>query len=263
MFKLFLFFSFLIGICSAQVNDQKYPLHSHNDYQQTHPLIEAFNNNFRSIEVDIWLSKGEAKVSHMPWNFKGTLEEMYLRPLQELVNSGKLKADAENPLLLWIDIKDIRKKIIVKLAKALEKYPMVGNEVRIILTGSKRLKRKFVEDYPHINVERDENSLEEAIEAPTPCSWLTLKWGKYFEWNGEGEMSAVEKEKLKVLVEKIHLSGHRLRFYASPSNESYWKLMQTMQVDLIDTDNIPLLEQFWKRLIEPLKLPPLPPLPSI
>jgi alkaline phosphatase len=254
MFKLIILFSFLIGVCSAQ--DVKFPLHSHNDYEQKHPLIEAFTNNFRSIEVDIWLSKGELKVSHNPWNFKGTLEEMYLAPLQRLVDSGKLKADAENPLLLWIDIKDIRTKIIVKLARILEKYPMVGKEVTIILTGSKRLKRRFVEDYPHINVERDEGSLDDSYKASTPCTWLTLKWSKYFEWNGEGEMSAVEKEKLKNLVESIHASGHKLRFHASPANESYWKLMTEMKVDLIDTDNIQLLEQFWKKLIEPLKLPP-------
>ena len=52
---------------------------------------------------------------------------MYLVPLQRLVDSGKLKADAENPLLLWIDIKDIRTKIIVKLARILEKYPISHN----------------------------------------------------------------------------------------------------------------------------------------
>ena len=95
-------------------------------------------------------TKGEPKVSYNPWN---------LVPLQRLVDSGKLKADAENPLLLWIDIKDIRTKIIVKFARILEKYPMVGKEVTIILTGTKGFKRKFVEDYPHINVDLDEGSL--------------------------------------------------------------------------------------------------------
>lgn len=248
MIKFLFILSLLIGACWAQDEDPKYPLHSHNDYEQEQPLVEAFKNNFRSIEVDVWLSKGEVKISHLPWHFKGTLEEMYLKPLQKLVDGGELKADANNPLLLWIDIKSFRKKINKKLAAVLEKYPMIGNEVRIILTGSKRLKRKFVQDYPHIPVDRDENSFEDGKESPTPFSWYTFKWSKHFEWNGEGEMSAVEKEKLRQLVEKIHQSGHKLRFHASPANESYWKLMSEMKVDLIDTDNIPLLEQFWKKI---------------
>ncbi|MBA2404693.1 MAG: hypothetical protein H0V66_07970, partial [Bdellovibrionales bacterium] len=65
-----------------------------------------------------------------------------------------------------------------------------------------------------------------------------------------GEMPAAEKEKLKQLVVKIHQGGHKLRFFASPANEGYWKLMKEMNVDLVDTDDIPLLEKFWKSLSE-------------
>ncbi|MBA2405911.1 MAG: hypothetical protein H0V66_14135, partial [Bdellovibrionales bacterium] len=185
MFKLCFSFLFLISIGSALAADSKHPLHSHNDYEQDRPILAAFDNNFKSIEVDIWLSNNEVKIAHNPWHFKGTLEEMYLIPLQKMVDAGTINADAENPILLWIDIKDIRQKINKRLAAVLEKYPMIGNEVRVILTGSKRLKRKFVLDFPHIAVDRDENTLEDLQDSPTPFHWFTIKWSKNFTWNGE------------------------------------------------------------------------------
>lgn len=232
------------------------PLHSHNDYAQNRILVEALEHNFKSIEADVWISKGQVKVAHWPWNFKGTLEELYLAPLQLMVNRGELKTSIEDPLLLWIDIKDIRGSIVDKMAELFEKYPMIGKEVKIILTGNKRLKRRMLENYPTLAVERDENSLTK-ISNQTSFSWYTLKWKKNFEWNGEGEISSAELAKLKTLVAKVHSEGRQLRFFASPANKAYWKLMKEQGVDLVDTDNIGELQRFW----ESLKLPPLPSFP--
>lgn len=258
---LILSFILMIGSALAQDaldGDGILPLHSHNDYAQHRILHEALEHNFKSIEADVWISKGKVKVSHWPWNFKGTLEELYLAPLQEMVNKGELKTSIEDPLLLWIDIKDIRGSIVDKMADLFEKYPMIGKEVKIILTGNKRLKRRMLENYPALAIERDENTMTK-VDHKTNYSWYTLKWKKNFSWNGEGEISSEELAKLKDLVAKVHSEGRQLRFFASPANKAYWKLMKEQGVDLVDTDNIGELQRFW----ESLKLPPFPPFPPL
>ncbi|RYZ66666.1 MAG: hypothetical protein EOP09_12315, partial [Proteobacteria bacterium] len=60
--------------------------HSHNDYQQRHPLDEALKYQFRSIEVDIIDRGGQARVTHLGLWTDGTLQEMYLDKLQKRVN---------------------------------------------------------------------------------------------------------------------------------------------------------------------------------
>src|SRR5260370_29845311 len=79
--------------------------HSHNDYTQRHPLADALSNGFRSVEADIWLVDGEIWVSHLGFNLVGTLRELYLEPLREMIERrGAVYGDGE-PLYLWLDIK--------------------------------------------------------------------------------------------------------------------------------------------------------------
>lgn len=246
--KILVLVTFFLSFHCLADSDVRYPLHSHNDYEHQRFLVDAMENNFKSIEVDVWLSGGEVKISHLPWNFKGTLEELYLEPLQVMVDSREFKVTETNPLLLWIDIKDLRRGVIRKLARVLERYPMIGKEIRIILTGNKRLKKRFMEDYPHIPVERDSNQIDEDSKDHT---WYTLKWSKFFEWDGVSEISQNELEELRLLVTSIHAQNRRLRFHASPDTEKYWELMKKLNVDLIDTDKVSLLNKFWKKITEP------------
>lgn len=235
----------LLTLGFAQASYSQAQLHSHNDYVQSRHLEEALENKFQSVEVDVWLHRGKVQVSHTPWNFKGTLEELYLGPLQKMVDEKKLKA----PLLLWIDLKALSPGIVPKLVELLKKYPMIGKEVRVVLTGRKKPKRELLEKYPELPVERDENSLDP--NAPQNFTWYTLKWDEYTTWKGVGPLPAKELEKLKSLVEKIHSEGRRVRFYGSPGTEEYWKTLKDLKVDLIDTDNISELRKLWDSLPAP------------
>lgn len=235
----------MMSLVHAQ-EERRSPLHSHNDYQQVLILQDALNNNFESIEVDVWLAFGKVEVAHYPWGLKGSIERLYLKPLQKMVNEKTLRGSVDDPLLLWIDLKSFHMKMIDKLAKILMKYPMIGKEVKVIITGRKRLKRKILEKYPNLPIERDENSLAGDPEGKTPFTWYTLKWSDHTKWKADRPITEAERAELKTVVDQVHSEGRKLRFFATPSNDLYWKVMGELGVDLIDTDKISKLEQFWE-----------------
>src|SRR6266852_3845830 len=66
--------------------------HSHNDYEQRRPLLDALALGYRSVEADIWLRDSELWVSHKGRSLAGTLRELYLDPLQDRADRNRLRA---------------------------------------------------------------------------------------------------------------------------------------------------------------------------
>lgn len=222
-----------------------YPLHSHNDYTRANPLKDAVNNNFQSIEVDVWNKGKGIKIGHNPWENSGTVEGMYLDPISEMIEKGTSLYTEEAPLLLWIDIKAFRGSIVDKLAKLIARYPMIGKQVKVIITGRKKFKKKLIQKYPELPVEIDSNDFPAEEAGP---KWYTLKWSKHTSWDGKGEIPQVEFERLKLLVDTIHSEGSKLRFYGTPDSEGYWRLMNKLNVDLVNSDQTKTLKDFWEGL---------------
>src|SRR5260370_27011364 len=79
--------------------------HSHNDYEQRRPLLDALALGYRSVEADIWLRDGELWVSHKGRSFAGTLRELYLDPLQARVDRLDSVRGGREPFLVWLDLK--------------------------------------------------------------------------------------------------------------------------------------------------------------
>src|SRR4051812_41116432 len=61
-------------------------IHSHNDYNQRMPLHEALHQGISSIEADVYYRHGELILSHEGVFSKGTLEDLYLKQLQHIVD---------------------------------------------------------------------------------------------------------------------------------------------------------------------------------
>src|SRR5689334_2412585 len=82
--------------------------HAHNDYEHAHPLVDALNCGFCSVEADIWLVNGESLVAHERSGVKAdrTLQALYLEPLRERVkrNGGHVYPQRAEFTLL-VDIK--------------------------------------------------------------------------------------------------------------------------------------------------------------
>src|SRR4030095_9098777 len=68
--------------------------HSHNDYEQAQPLVDALKLGFCNIEADIYLVEGKLLVAHPleRTHPDKTLQSLYLNPLRERIrqNGGRV-----------------------------------------------------------------------------------------------------------------------------------------------------------------------------
>ncbi len=229
--------------------------HAHNDYEHTHPLLDALKNRFYSVEADIWLVDDKIMVSHDQGDYKGNLRELYLDPLQKRVREHQSVHDDSEPFYLWLDIKDARKELRPVLHNLLQEYQdmltvftkekIKRNPVTVILTGDASSKRAYVKEYATRLACRDSNTYK-ADDPPADHKWryYALNWNNEFEWNGEGTIPEKDYEKLLGIIEDIHNKDRQIRFYATPDKPSYWKLALQTGIDFINSDLLPDLNEF-------------------
>jgi len=228
--------------------------HAHNDYEHPRPLEDALAARFYSVEADVYFASGRFEVSHFGWGSKGTLEALYLAPLQERVNAqGSVHGDGI-PFTLWIDLKDSDSRLVEQLEALFARFDMlqpgVGEgsiaPVRIALTGHAAMKESFADATSLAAVTRDSNtfSLEDPVATDERWRAYALNWGKYLSWNGVGEMPADQRRRLNCLVENAHAKGRVLRLFATPDREEVWKASLEAGVDFIHTDHLEALSAF-------------------
>ena len=74
-------------------------------------------------------------------------------------------------------------------------------------------------------------------------------WTDHFRWNGKGDMPGEEYEKLKGMVEKAHVKGRSIRFWALPNKTRdqrvrVWQALIDAGVDYMGADNLAELAEF-------------------
>ena len=106
-----------------------YNAHSHNDYENPIPFFTAYENNFGSIESDIFYFNDSLFVGHVFGDIakKRTLQSLYLDPLNNKIkiNNGFPYMDSTRTLQLLIDIKTDPERTIGKLVNLLNTYPAI------------------------------------------------------------------------------------------------------------------------------------------
>lgn len=252
---IFIFFILRTFLC-AQIT----PLlraHSHNDYKQSHPLSDALNNGFTSIEADIFLIKGSLIVSHIhPLIRKNrSLEMMYLKPLQDSINNHKgcVYEHFSQPVILLVDIKTDASKTYSALKPLLEKYKsmltsysngkVTNRSVTIILSGNKPYNELQNENNRLAFI--DENLLNLIKNKPAElCPLASTKYSNILKWKGKGTIPVDEKQKLITFVTQAHQQNKIVRLWASPENKVVWNELLSCGVDLINTDKLKELKQF-------------------
>jgi hypothetical protein len=260
MITIFLqFFFFLLFIClfpnKTHANrTHRLLTHSHNDYHQKNPLMDALSFNFDSIEADIWLSGNQIIVSHMGAISKGSLKDLYLDPLQKRVNERASVYGDGRPFFLWLDIKDGNINLIHMLHDLLDQYPMLTvftdtstkeGPVSVILTGHEPSKIAYVNLFPTRKACRDSNSFK--IYDPSADQrwlWYSLQWSELFRWNGYSKIKTLEVERLHAIVEYIHKKRRKVRFWDTPENREFWELAKRANVDMIGTDKLKEFSSF-------------------
>lgn len=233
--------------------------HSHNDYKQIHPLTDALNAGFTSIEADIFLVHGNFTVAHFSplLKKKKTLESLYLKPLLDSITKhhGTFYKNYNESIVLLIDIKSDANKTYTALIPLLEKYCSILSScengvvtkraITIILTGHKpytlvneqNLRYAFIDE----NLMSDNNNkLDKSI-----CPYTSTKYSNILSWNGKGEIPNPEKLKLITLTSAAHDQGKKVRLWASPQNKNVWKELLNCGVDLINTDDLEGLKLFF------------------
>lgn len=257
IFSCFIFFIFPLTLSSQDCILKN--AHAHNDYKHKHPLTDALNNKFSSIEADIFLINNELIVSHTHPVFKKnkTLENLYLKPLLDscLKNNGKVYKNCNESIILLIDIKTDANETYKELKKYLEKYQsilskyengnIIFNAVTVILTGNKPFDMIQKDTIRNAFIDQSLLSLNKSLES-TLCLMASTKYSNVLKWKGKGEIPKEEKEKLILLINQAHKEDKLVRLWASPENKKVWNELLNCGVDLINTDKLEMLGTFLK-----------------
>jgi len=243
-----------VGAAAAQT-----PLihaHAHNDYEHARPLLDALDHGFCSVEADIYLVDGALLVAHNLKDVKPdrTLQALYLDPLHERVkaNGGRVYKDGPTVQLL-VDIKADGAKAYEALKQVLAQYEdmltvfdrgkIESKAVTVVLSGA--APRDVLKSEPRRLAAMDGRfgDLDGPID-PSFTPLISESWGATFKWNRDGEMPQDIRDKVKALADKAHAGGAKVRFWAIPARENFWKALMDAGVDLINADDLPRLQKF-------------------
>ncbi|MGP1992968.1 alkaline phosphatase [Zobellia laminariae] len=239
MFKIYNFFVFFfvsIHFITAQ-HENRYKIHSHNDYLQNMPFWDAYTNSLNSIEVDIFLKNDVLYATHSEEDIinNHTIENLYLLPLQKAI---ELRLGNQQEIQLLVDIKSEPYAALKKLMTILMKYPSIINSenISIVISGNRPSINEFI-NYPDY-LKFDYQSLDTLQNKKVwdKIAMISLDYTAYTNWNGKGRMTTIDYKKVKTVIDKAHSYGKPFRFWATPDSKTAWKAFAELGVDYINTD---------------------------
>jgi len=222
--------------------------HSHNDYKQEQPLLDALRLGYRSIEADIHPCKGHLKVCHNETDILSNepdLDRLYLTPLDSIINAndGFVYPGDSAVVILMIDLKTKKKKSIRLLRRLLKKYKHLlyqrkdgidtWGPIQILLSGDPDLKQLERLALPYLFIDgRFEREYSAAIQL-----MVTRISGNYNKL-----INRLPKEQriptIKSYVKHCQDRNQKLRFWATSDNEETWNLLTNLGVDWIGVDDL-------------------------
>lgn len=212
----------------AQISYSPVNVWSHNDYDQSIPLYNAFNQEVGFIEADVYLLQGQLLVSHelKDVNPRRTLSSMYLKPLDSLLKRNDKYVDYT--LTLSVDLKTEGRVAIPVLISILNEFPDLIH-------------------HPHFKI-------MVSGEMPKPETWSSIPDYIYFDgrpsimytpeqWKRVNLVSTSflglsDERKMDSLIATIHQIQKPIRFWAIPDNPKGWQHMMDHQVDILNTDHV-------------------------
>jgi alkaline phosphatase len=230
--------------------------HSHNDYQQNIPFLQAYYAGMGSIEADVFLKNGRLLVAHeeKETDTLRTLDQLYLKPIAELYlkNNGKIYPVEDKRLQLVIDIKARYDLVIPVLLKEIKAYRQIfdqhlnKNAVRIVISGDMPPPEKFT-DYPDYIFFDGRPAVNYSTRQLQHIAMISDNLGSYASWNGKGTPTPQDREKLALIVKKAHDQHKPFRFWGTKDSPNTWLELEKLKVDWIGTDHPEQLQQFYAR----------------
>ncbi|MDN5213318.1 hypothetical protein QQ020_14710 [Fulvivirgaceae bacterium BMA12] len=226
--------------------------HAHNDYKHNRPLLDAVAHGFTSIEVDILLIDGEIYVGHdMPTGAHSlpTLTDAYLQPLDSIIrqNGGNLYPNFEQPCYLMIDIKTEAEKTFSLLREQLLPYASWIRKYENGKTGKGAIVIFLSGNRPYKAVLSDPKGLVSLDGRPADLGKgygshqmpvISQAFYRYSKWDGEEQMPKADQQRISDLAGKVHREHKKFRLWATPDSEKAWETLQSLGVDLINTDDL-------------------------
>ena len=232
---------FVLLFCGSIISGQDILIHSHNDYQQAEPLINALRNKVYSIEADIYLVNDTLKVAHDKRELPTapSLSDLYIQPIVKLfkLNQGHISSDHNYAPILMIDIKDNGEAALTALTKMLSQYPSVfdrlvnSKAVQVVISGDRGDRSKWTSwpSFILFDGRMSEQYTKEQLERVAFVSDSYLNYAKQTDST---------ESLIKQLAVKTHQMKKLLRLWAIPDNKSSWQHLRGLGVDIINTDKV-------------------------
>ena len=228
--------------------------HAHNDYEHQHPLFDALENGFISVEADVHLQQGILLVGHNGVTGSSPLlERLYIAPLDSLlkINAGRIYKGYSDPFYLMIDIKSRAKETTEKIKEILNRYPAMLCEtqncpVKIFLSGNRPMDIFQQKGYQGIALDGRPADLGKGFDV-TQMPIVSDRYHNWSSWDGKEDPGEGDLEKIKELVNRTHGEGKKLRLWAIPDTEKAWTILLDVGVDLINSDRLKDLHVFLKK----------------
>lgn len=233
---------FLLSSVSVTVAQK---IFAHNDYAKTRPFVDAYDQRADFIEADVWLQNGNLVVSHeKPTGPLPTLDSLYLQPIVRLFQQYKDRpsSDRDYTFSLVIDIKENPAEVIPKLLTMLQANLICFNRmanakaVQVIISGSRPRIDTFL-DYPLLQFDGRPSEVYDQ-ETLQRVALISDNFQSYSRWDGTGDLSNEDRDKLKRVVKRAHNDNKPFRFWATPDTPNSWKQLRKLGVDIINTDKI-------------------------
>lgn len=232
-----------------EVHSASYPVHSHNDYAQKHPLYDALKNGVSSVEVDFYHLLGPLWVCHTPFGIvkmRG-IKAWYLKPLKMTIhkNGGFVYTPGETFYILLESKTKTKnamprlKKILSQYSDILTKYTNRTTEIRpvtITILGERDDAFWMQDSVRYFGVELpfDENKPGLNLNVYTQFRLSTGNPGTNGKLGNE----------LTTEIKDVMAKGQRIRANAGNDDERSWEALYETGVSFIHTDKLSEIRDF-------------------
>ena len=232
---------YLLVFSSVSAGAQEVLIHSHNDYEQAEPLVNALRNKVYSLEADVFLVNDTLKVAHDKKGLANasSLNSLYIQPIVKLfqIHSGRISNDSSYSPVLMIDIKENGTGVLTNLVKLLAPHASVFNKqvnpkaVQIVISGDRGDRSKWTSWPSFILFDGRSNEQYDYAQLER----VALISDSYFNY-------AKQKDSTEQLIRQTVMKSHQmkklLRLWAIPDNSSSWSHLHGLGVDIINTDKV-------------------------